>query len=318
MRTLLSLMALLGFVAVAPAQEPPPPRTDKVEEHAYAPMPPVVVLYTGVGDKGEIHVEVRETKYVTYTENIEVIKKVDGKDVKSVVPVAKVRSISIMVTKQFPLDKEAAQVITANGKPVKLEDAVKRLEKKTPILISYGGPPDPFYLQTTKPETLIFIVSTAPNAPQPVAPMPPKVKPMPPASTKPRAAIEPTAVELETIDRANVERQSAQLAPLVADPLLTKAARQHSANMAKKNRLDHMLDNKGVGDRLRDVGFAWSVCGENIAWGQRTPAEAVDSWMKSPGHRANILGAAYSRIGVAVADGADGQKYWTMVLAQSQ
>jgi hypothetical protein len=179
MRTLLSLMALLGFVAVAPAQEPPRPRTDK--DPAYAPMPPEVVLAMAVGDKGEIHVDVRVTKYVTYTESVEVIKKVDGKDVKSVVPVTKTRSVSIMEAKKFDLAKEGTSVITADGKPLKLEDAIKRLEKKTPILISFGGPPDPFHLQTTKPDTLILIMP----APQlgvpavPGGPMPPKVAPTP-------------------------------------------------------------------------------------------------------------------------------------------
>jgi hypothetical protein len=167
MRTLLSLMALLGFVAVAPAQEPPRPRTDK--DPAYAPMPPEVVLAMAVGDKGEIHVDVRVTKYVTYTESVEVIKKVDGKDVKSVVPVTKTRSVSIMEAKKFDLAKEGTSVITADGKPLKLEDAIKRLEKKTPILISYGSP-DPYHLQTTKPETLILILPLATPQPEGATP----------------------------------------------------------------------------------------------------------------------------------------------------
>ncbi len=175
MRTLLSLMALIGIAGIAPAEEPTKPKTDK--EPAYAYMPPEVVLAMVVGDKGEIHVDVRETKLVTYTENVEVIKKVDGKDVKSVVPVTKTRSVSILVAKKFDMAKEGISVITADGKPVKLEDAIKRLEKKTPILISYGGPPDPFYLQTTKSDTLILIFPLA--APQPAVPMPPKGSPVP-------------------------------------------------------------------------------------------------------------------------------------------
>jgi hypothetical protein len=148
---------------------PPRPKTDKDNEPAYAPMPPMVVLATAVRDKGEIHVDVRETKQVSYTENVEVIKKVDGKEVKSAVPVTKMRSISVMVAKKFDLAKEGTFVITADGKPLKLEDAIKRLEKKTPILISFGGPPDPFHLQTTKPETLI-IVLPAPQLSVPAVP----------------------------------------------------------------------------------------------------------------------------------------------------
>lgn len=181
MRTLLSMIILFGVAGIAPAQEPPRPKTDKDKEPAYAPMPPTLVLATAVGDKGEIHVDVRVTKYVNYTESVEVIKKVDGKDVKSVVPVTKTRSVSIMDTSKFDLAKEGTSVITADGKPLKREDAIKRLEKKTPILISFDGPPDPYYLQTTKPDTLILIMP----APQlavpavPGGPMPPKVAPTP-------------------------------------------------------------------------------------------------------------------------------------------
>lgn len=159
MRTLWSLIALIGMAGIAPAQEPAKPKTDR--EPAYATMPPEVVLAMAVGDKGEIHVDVRVTKYATYTESVEVIKKVDGKDVRSVVPVTKTRSVSIMEAKKFHLAEKGASVITADGKPVKLEDAIKRLEKKTPILMSYGGPPDPYHLQTTKPDTLILIVPMA-------------------------------------------------------------------------------------------------------------------------------------------------------------
>jgi hypothetical protein len=178
MRTLVSLAALFGIAGIAPAQEPTKPRTDK--EPAYAPMPPSVAMATAVGDKVEINVGVRVTKQVTYTENVEVIKKVDGKEVKSVVPVTKTRSVSIMEAKRFDLAKEGTSVITADGKPVKPEDAIKRLEKKTPVLISQGGPPDPYHLQTTKPDTLIIILPLPqPSVPVVPGPMPPKVAPKP-------------------------------------------------------------------------------------------------------------------------------------------
>jgi hypothetical protein len=138
MRTLLSLMVLFGVAGVAPAQEPTKPKTDK--EPVYAHMPPSVALATAVGDKGEISVELRVTKYVTYTENVEVIKKVDGKDIKEVLMATKTKSVSVMELKKFHLAEKGASVITADVKQLKLEDAIKRLEKKTPILISYGPP----------------------------------------------------------------------------------------------------------------------------------------------------------------------------------
>lgn len=170
MRTPLSLMALIGFVAVAPAQEPPRPMTDK--EPVYAPAPPSVAMAKAAGNGMKVTVEVRVTKQVTYTENVEVLEKVDGKDVKKLVGVQKTRSVSMSDPRVLLLGGDGTSVINVEGKPVKPEDAIKRLEKQTPILISYGGPPQPFYLQTTKPDTLILILPLA--TPQPIGPTLPK------------------------------------------------------------------------------------------------------------------------------------------------
>ncbi len=128
----------------------------------------------------------------------------------------------------------------------------------------------------------------------------------------------PSAIEQQLLDLANLERKKADAAPLVCSPLLIDAARRHSANMARQGRLDHTLDGKCLGVRLDEVGCAWGYCAENIAMGQRSPAEAIQSWMHSPGHRANLLSSNCTQIGVAVASGAGGQPYWTMVLSHSR
>jgi uncharacterized protein YkwD len=54
-------------------------------------------------------------------------------------------------------------------------------------------------------------------------------------------------------------------------------------------------------DRINRQGYQWGGLGENIAKGQRTPAEAVQAWMNSPGHRANIENCGYKQLGVGVA-----------------
>jgi uncharacterized protein YkwD len=194
-------------------------------------------------------------------------------------------------------------VLDVAGQPVASDRVVQALKKATPVLIAASGPPDAFHLLTTKENTLIFVV-------------PPDVL-SPPADVPSNGeTVEDLAkTEKAVLDLANAERKKVQLAPLVAHPLLMKAARQHSANMAKQGRLEHTLDQKSVGGRLTDVGYPWSRCGENIALGARTPAEAISGWMSSPGHRDNMLSKEYTHIGVASATGADGQQYWTMVLA---
>jgi uncharacterized protein YkwD len=56
--------------------------------------------------------------------------------------------------------------------------------------------------------------------------------------------------------------------------------------------------------------------GENIAWNQKTPEEAVKAWMDSPGHRENIVEPRYTEIGVAVMKNEKGERYWVQVLGK--
>jgi hypothetical protein len=163
-------MALIGFIGVAAAQEPPRPRTDK--EPVYAPAPPTIVIVQAAGDRLKVNCEVRVTKLEMYIENVEVLQKVDGKDVKKFEVVTKCRPVSILEKKIMQLGGDGVSIMTAEGKTVKPEDAIKRLKDKIPVLLSQGGPPDPYYLQTTKPDTLILIFPQSPA--QKVAPMAPE------------------------------------------------------------------------------------------------------------------------------------------------
>ena len=54
-------------------------------------------------------------------------------------------------------------------------------------------------------------------------------------------------------------------------------------------------------DMMQSFGLKFSAAGENIAYGQKTAAEVMNTWMNSAGHRANILSEAYTQIGIGVA-----------------
>jgi uncharacterized protein (TIGR03000 family) len=122
--------------------------------------------------------------------------------------------------------------------------------------------------------------------------------------------------EKEVVERTNQERKKAGLPPLQVNAKLSRAAREHSANMARLDRLDHMLEGKGPGERLAAVGYQSFGWGENCAAGQRTPEEALASWMQSPGHRGNILNGNYTEIGVGIAANERGGLYWTQVFGR--
>lgn len=140
-----------------------------------------------------------------------------------------------------------------------------------------------------------------------------------PRSAEPGAKEQPVSFatqEQGVLDLTNQERKKADLPPLQQNAKLTRAAREHSANMARLDRLDHVLEGKGPGERLADIGYTSLGWGENVAAGQRTPEEALASWMQSPGHKGNILNQTYTEIGVGIAANDRGGLYYTQVFGR--
>jgi uncharacterized protein YkwD len=133
-----------------------------------------------------------------------------------------------------------------------------------------------------------------------------------PPKDKSKEAFKLSADEQAVLDLVNAERKKANLSPVKINEKLTKAAREHSTNMAKQNKLDHTLDGKGPGDRITATGYKYSTVAENIAMGQKTPADAMQTWFNSTDHKANILGN-YTEFGIGIASDANGQRYWTQV-----
>lgn len=118
--------------------------------------------------------------------------------------------------------------------------------------------------------------------------------------------------ERRVVELVNVERQKNGLAPLTLDPAISNVARIKSKDMSDNNYFAHQSPTYGsAGDMLSQHGIRYSAWGENIAAGQRTPEEVVSAWMNSPGHRANILGSHYTKIGVAYVN--NGRPYWTQM-----
>ena len=62
---------------------------------------------------------------------------------------------------------------------------------------------------------------------------------------------------------------------------------------------------------MQQFGISYRTAGENIAMGQTSPAQVMNSWMNSEGHRKNILNASFTQIGVGIAKNANGQYIWT-------
>lgn len=121
-------------------------------------------------------------------------------------------------------------------------------------------------------------------------------------------------LENEVIRLVNAERTKAGLAPLKANWELSRIARYKSTDMMEKNYFSHTSPTYGSPfQMITDFGLTYAAAGENIAMGQKTPADVMKGWMNSSGHRANILNSTYTEIGVGLASNKNGQNYWTQM-----
>lgn len=117
------------------------------------------------------------------------------------------------------------------------------------------------------------------------------------------------AARREALDRVNRLRRERGLEALVADARLDAAAQAHAEDQARRSYYDHRSPEGGTpADRARSAGFGSpNMVAENIAKGLFTPAEVVDLWMDSPGHRKNILRRRATVVGLGVAVGPGGE-----------
>lgn len=128
----------------------------------------------------------------------------------------------------------------------------------------------------------------------------------------------PTANEISLASQVlvlvNQERaNNGGLPALSHNAAVAQVAYDHSWDMRQRSFFSHT--NPGGAspfDRLAFAGISYSAAGENIAMGYATPNDVMAAWMASSGHRANILNANYTEIGIGVREGPGGP-WWTQV-----
>ena len=120
-----------------------------------------------------------------------------------------------------------------------------------------------------------------------------------------------SSYESEVIRLVNEIRQQNGLRPLAANWELSRVARYKSQDMRDNGYFSHNSPTYGTPfQMLSAFGLSYRTAGENIAKGYASPQAVVNGWMNSSGHRANILNASYTQIGVGyVAKG----NYWTQL-----
>ena len=125
-------------------------------------------------------------------------------------------------------------------------------------------------------------------------------------------------IERRAFESTNAMRMKNGLAPLIWDPALCQVARTHSESMVRQGYFAHETpEGSRLRDRVRAAGVAhFRVLGENIAYNQGYDdpgAFAVQRWIISPGHRANILSSEFEQSAVGSFVAADGTVYLTQV-----
>ena len=126
-------------------------------------------------------------------------------------------------------------------------------------------------------------------------------------------ATDPVELLDQLVKAHNLKREEEGLLPLTSSKRLQAAAERHANDMAEQNKMDHTgSDGSTSAERVKDAGYDYKRCGENVAWGQKSVDEVVDVWMKSPPHQKNILGS-FTQMGAARATSKDGTPYWCVV-----
>lgn len=112
----------------------------------------------------------------------------------------------------------------------------------------------------------------------------------------------------------NQERAKAGVPALTLSDKLTSIAYTKAKDMADKGYFSHESPTYGSPfDMLKHFGVSYSYAGENIAAGQKTAEEVMNSWMNSSGHRQNILNKNYTQLGVGFYRGGEYGTEWVQL-----
>jgi uncharacterized protein YkwD len=117
----------------------------------------------------------------------------------------------------------------------------------------------------------------------------------------------------------NAYRATRGLKPLSLEKLLTRAARQHSQDLAKGDRISHRgSDGSDPWGRVKANGYKARLAAENVGAGQMSFAEVLQGWKESPGHNRNLLLADATQMGIALVINPTSRyrTFWTLVLGK--
>ncbi|RZS39317.1 uncharacterized protein YkwD [Herbihabitans rhizosphaerae] len=174
--------------------------------------------------------------------------------------------------------------------------------------------PPPTPATTALPTTTSQPTTSAPPPPSTTTPtLTTTTGTPPPTTTATKPPPGPTGIAAQVLDLVNAERSRAGCAAARLESRLVDAAAGHSGDMARRGYLSHTTPEGVTFDvRIRQAGYP-KPGAENIARGQRTAEQVMNSWMNSPGHRRNILDCSLIAMGIALDTNGF---YWTQTFGR--
>lgn len=118
-------------------------------------------------------------------------------------------------------------------------------------------------------------------------------------------------------DLINAYRKQHKLKPVTLNAELTAAAKAHSKDLAKWDRISHFgSDGSNPWDRVKRAGYNARVTAENVGTGQASFDEVLKGWEESPGHNKNLLMSDVENMGIALVQDpkTEFKTFWTLVL----
>ena len=118
-------------------------------------------------------------------------------------------------------------------------------------------------------------------------------------------------------DLINTYRKEKGLKPLKLNPELTEAAKGHSRDLAKWDRISHYgSDGSNPWDRVKRSGYKARLAAENVGTGQIDFNEVMRGWKDSPGHNKNLLLNDADHMGIALVQDpkTEFKSFWTLVI----
>lgn len=125
--------------------------------------------------------------------------------------------------------------------------------------------------------------------------------------------------QLALLDEINRQRHSHGLAPVRLERRLGQAAQGHACETAQRNMLSHQaLDGSRPGQRALRAGYDYRMVVENLGLGFHSADQAMFYWMRSPGHRKNVLAPEARHAGLGLTMTERGQRAWVLMMGKTR